>query len=67
MQVKWSYIGLTFVDDEPDAEWAPITPVELIHHAANLHAARSDTDGTRTLSLWLVPALSPGEMDARRS
>lgn len=58
MNVLWSYEGLTFQDNEPDAEWAPITPLELIHHAANLHIARTDTDGNRELSLWSVPAQS---------
>lgn len=59
MEVHWSYTGLTFKDNEPDAEWAPITPLELIHHAANLHIARTDTDGTRSLGLWSVPVGQP--------
>jgi len=66
MQVSWSYMGLSFVDDELDAEWAPITPLELIHHAANLYAARTDVDGTRTLGLWSSPAALPENREIGR-
>lgn len=58
MDVRWSYEGLHFshtAAESPDPDdhlEQPITPDELIFHAANLHLFRTERNAQNPRVLW---------------